>query len=228
MGGRDLRGQRYCGGMKSPRLNLHRPQRLTQISREEFLREARAEGGHLSSMDLGDLELRDATLVECVAEGLVVAGADLTGLSLIDSHLERLSAPELHSPRTVWRETYLGGSRIGAGELYDAEWSGVHITGSKFDLLNLRGARLTDVLVESCQIGELDLSSAQVRRLQFRDCSIGTLVLTGAELADVDLRSAEFHSVTSLAHLRGATVSEMQLHQLAPHLAAQAGIEVTD
>ncbi|WP_150461421.1 pentapeptide repeat-containing protein [Nesterenkonia ebinurensis] len=214
--------------MKLPRLNLHRPRDLTPVTAEQLIHEAHAEGGYLDSVAITGLELREATLVECVAEGLVISGADLTGLSVIESHLERLNAPELHSPRCTWRDTSVSRSRIGAAELYDAQWSGVHITASKLDLMNLRGARLTDVLFESCQIGELDLSSAQARRAQFKDCSIGALTLTGTELTDVDLRGAQFHSITGLAGLRGATISGLQLQELAPHLAAQAGIDVGD
>lgn len=67
-----------------------------------------------------------------------------------------------------------------------------------------------------------------VRRLGFRNCTVETLVLTGATLKDVDLRGAELRHITGIDYLRGATVSPLQLQELAAHLAEQMGISVAD
>lgn len=214
--------------MEKPRLNLHRPQRLSPITAEEFISRPTAEGRLLKSAVLEDEHLRDAHLVECVAEGLTVLNSDLTGFTAVESSIEQLTAPELRCARSTWRSVSLTGSRIGAAELYDAEWAGVQVSASKVDLINLRGATLTDVLLENCQIGELDLGATSVHRLALIHCTVETLVLSGATLRDVDLRGAELRHITGIDHLRGATVSPLQLQELAPHLAAQAGIAVSD
>ena len=98
----------------------------------------------------------------------------------------------------------------------------------------LESAELEDValrdasLIENCQIGELDLGSAKVRRMAFQQCTVEALVLTGAQLEDVNLRDAELRHITGIEHLRGATVSTLQLKDLAPHLAARLVISICD
>lgn len=214
--------------MKQPRLDLRQPQRLSPISSEEFIRRPTAECRSFESAHFEDVELRDASLVECSVEGLNVVDTDLTGLSAVESTIERLNAPALLCSRSSWRSVSVTGSRIGAAELYDAEWSEVYVQASKLDLVNLRGAKLTDVLLENCQIGQLDLGSASVQRLALRHCAVETLVVSGAQLKDVDLRGAELHHITGIEFLRGATVSPLQLQELAGHLAEHLGIEVSD
>ncbi|MFI7580327.1 hypothetical protein [Kocuria kalidii] len=49
-----------------------------------------------------------------------------------------------------------------------------------------------------------------------------TLDDSGATLNDVDLRALALLDITGLAHLRGATIDDLQLQQLAAHL----GIDV--
>jgi hypothetical protein len=57
-----------------------------------------------------------------------------------------------------------------------------------------------------------------------RDCRIGTLDVTGARLEDVDLRGTDFRAINGIEGLRGATIDENQLAELAPLLARQLGL----
>jgi uncharacterized protein YjbI with pentapeptide repeats len=214
--------------MMTPRLNLRRPENLEQITGGEFVRQAAAEGRFFDFPEFMNVRLRDASIVECVIEGMTLADSDFTGLRVIESSIERLVAPRLGCSRSAWRDVSIAGSRLGAAELHDSEWSGVHVSDSKLDLINFRGAQLSDVLLERCQIDELDLTGAAATRVEFRDCTIQTLVLTAAQLTDVDVRGADLHHVTGLQNLRGATVSSVQLDALAPHMAAYLGIVVGD
>lgn len=209
----------------SPRIDQPRPRHLTPAQLHDLTDLGYAEGRSFSAeVFTGDLS--GTGLVECSSQEVVVDEADFSGFSCAESQFSRLHAPHLKAPRSSWRDVTIQGSRIGAAELYESGWTSVHLQDSKLDLLNLRGATLTDVLVENCSITELDLTGATAMRVQFIGCTIETLEVSQSRLSHTDLRGAEFRRVVGLEGLRGASISSSQLTELAPALAAQAGLQV--
>ena len=47
-----------------------------------------------------------------------------------------------------------------------------------------------------------------------------------AQISNLDLRAADLAEIVGLSALRGATISELQLTQLAPAFAASLGIQI--
>jgi uncharacterized protein YjbI with pentapeptide repeats len=94
--------------------------------------------------------------------------------------------------------------------------------------MNLRGSRLQDVAFTDCTIDELDLGQSRITRFAATGTRISHLVVEQATLQHVDLRGAELEGLAGLSALRGATISSLQLQQLAPLLAADRGISVRD
>ena len=111
-------------------------------------------------------------------------------------------------------------------QAYGGRLTRVTVRGGKIDYLNLREAHLTDVRFEGCVIGDLDLIGAHATRLVIAGCRIARLDLTRAVLTDVDLRTADLSRLDGLAGLAGATISQEQLLDLAPALAAHLRIVV--
>ncbi|WP_232528964.1 pentapeptide repeat-containing protein [Mycetocola zhujimingii] len=179
-----------------------------------------------SGVDFSDRDLSGITLRECSLDDVTLTDANLRGSRLIESVLTGINAPILRSSRSTWRDVTLSRSRIGSGELFDATWQSVRISGSKLGYVNLRGSSLTDVLFEDCTIDELDLGGANATRVAFTGTRVQTLDLTRSTLTHVDLRGLEFQAIHGLEGLKGATVSEYQLSELAPLFATQLGILV--
>ena len=157
---------------------------------------------------------------------------NLDGTSLRGAHLREVTVTGLEvsalvAPRSTWHRVELTGSRIGSAELYDGSWRSVRVTGGKIGYLNARAVDWQDVRFVDCTIDELDLSSAQVTRLALDGCRVDMLTLAGARLSDVDLRRADLRAVTDVAGLAGSWITEGQLTELAPHLAAQLRIRVS-
>lgn len=209
-----------------PRVDLREPQNLSSGTLAELI--SGAEGLRFEGFQLQDEDLRGTSWVECVLENVGIFDADLSALTVAESSLRSIHAPHLRAPRSSWREVHIGGSRVGAAELYESVLDSVQITGCKLDLVNLRGAKLTDVVFDSCTIGELDLTAASVRRIQFRSCQVETLVLSQAALAHADLRGAQLNSLVGMESLRGAVISPSQLADLSPRLAEHMGLKVLD
>lgn len=180
----------------------------------------------ISDVDLAGQDARHARFDECLLRAVGLDGVRLDHAHLLDTRFEACHAGELHLVGATLTRVDLEGCRLGAVQAYDVEAAHLTLRGGKVDYLNLRGARLTDVLLEGCVLGELDLGGAEVRRLVVRDCRVGRLDVTRASLTDVDLRGADLAAVDGLAGLRGATISEEQLVELAPALAAHVGLTV--
>jgi uncharacterized protein YjbI with pentapeptide repeats len=68
----------------------------------------------------------------------------------------------------------------------------------------------------------------RITRFAARGTRISSLIVEHATLQHVDLREADLGGVAGLSALRGATISPWQLQQLAPLLAADRGIAVSD
>lgn len=190
--------------------------------------DAQLDGLEIADLDVGALELNGASLVTCALRRLRADEADLRSATLVESVAEGIDIPVVRGSRGRWRDVEVRSSRLGSAELYESTWSSVHLVGCRLGYLNLRGSRLTDVAFTDCTIDELDLGEATVVRLALADTRLTRLDVRSATLTHVDLRGADLSELSGLDHLRGATISTLQLQQLAPLFAASCGVEVRD
>lgn len=186
------------------------------------------DGETFAGLDLGGQTGSNARFVECVIADCSLDGTVLRRARLVDCRLERVRASELDLAESVWLDSTVSGSRLGAVRAFGAEWTRVLVEGGKVDYLNLRDAHLVDVTLSGCVLGELDLGRATVRRLVLDDCRVGRLDVTGATLTDVDLRGGDLSALSGIASLAGATISSAQLVEFAPALAEHIGLVVSD
>jgi uncharacterized protein YjbI with pentapeptide repeats len=140
----------------------------------------------------------------------------------------------------------------------ECDLSGITATGFGMRRVAMRGTRLRGVslakgqyddgLLEGCTTDELSMRFSRLRNVTFRDCD-----LTGADFYQATfehvtfeacrLRTARFHAVTikclritdcdlsgltGALDLKGAQIAVDDLASLAPSLAGEAGIELTD
>ena len=185
-------------------------------------------GEHLlyDSDDADGLDLEDTVFRDCLFRRVALHGAPLVRASFGECRLEDLNVPVLEAANSGWRNTRIVRSRIGSAELHGASLRSVVFDGGKLGYVNLRAAKLGDVLFRDAIIDELDLGGASLERVAFEDCRIDSLVLNGAKLKDTDLRGAQMRKITGVSGLRGATIDGFQLQDLAPILAAEAGLTV--
>ncbi|MFF2623506.1 pentapeptide repeat-containing protein [Oerskovia jenensis] len=205
------------------RAGVRSPGDAEGIGPEDRRHDERFEGGDLSHADLSDV-----TFERCDLVGLSLHQADLRAATFGESRLERIDAPVLSAPRSVWHDVVLAGSRIGSAELYESAWRSVELVDCKLGYVNLRGATIRDLRFTRCTVDELDLTGAQTLRVAFEGTSVDHLVLAGARLTHTDLRGATLRRITSIERLAGATVGPSQLVEMAPLFAAELGIRVED
>jgi uncharacterized protein YjbI with pentapeptide repeats len=213
-------------GPTPPKLVAPRLGTLDQLEAAELGPGELRSDERFADADFGGLNLTSTSFVGCAFERVRLLQTNLRGAQFADCTLVDLDAPVLTAPRSSWRSTRLSGSRIGSGEAYESTWRSVLVEGCKINFMNLRSAEWTDVVLRDCVVDELDLSYATVKRLALERCRIGTLDVSDATLADVDLRGAELSAVNGLGGLAGAWISETQLLEFAPLVAAHLGLRV--
>jgi uncharacterized protein YjbI with pentapeptide repeats len=163
-------------------------------------------GCRFARCDFDEISMRHARFSGCLLEASTAAAVDLGD--------------------ALWREVILAGGRYGALRAPAANWTNVRIRDAKLDFVDLTGARIETVVFERCVIGAIDLGDAHATLLRFDHSRIGELIVEGTRLSRVDLTGATVGSVRGVAGLRGAAITPGQLVELAPVLAAAAGIEV--
>lgn len=179
------------------------------------------DGVDASGVDATDAKFTGCVLNDCRADDLV-----LTGARVLDCRIRGLSATTAPWRSSTWQEVVLEQTRIGALTASTASMTRVAFTGGRIDFANLRESSLTDVTFTDCDLRDLDAMGAHLTRVRFENCRLGSLELSAARLRDVDVSTSELEGIAGVESLRGLTISEFQLTQLAPALAAHVGLTV--
>ena len=190
----------------------------------------------------------DGTYDEETFTGTDLAGADGGGARFLDCRLDEADLTEAHLKDSRWTDCQLNRvrgvgtelveaslldctlvePRLGAVAAYGSTWRRVTVRGGKIDYLNLRGARLREVRFEDCVLLEPDFSDATLNDVTFDGCVLTGAQWNQAKLTKVDLSGARLLAPQGLTSLRGATISRVQLIELADAFADQLGIRVRD
>ena len=213
-------------GTLAPRIGTLRLAHLVDGDSGQLQPHESYDGERYVAADLSGDALAGISFSECEFLDLSAHETDFRSASFSDTRFERLNAPIFSAPRSSFREVVVEGSRVGSAEFYEANWASVHFVNCKLGFVNLRGAELQDVLFTNCVIDELDLGGSRASRVSFVASQVNSLDLSRATLKSVDLRGLEMRQLTNLEGLRGATVSDAQITELAPLFAAHFGIVV--
>ena len=83
-------------------------------------------------------------------------------------------------------------------------------------------------LIVAAVIDELDLTGASLERCAFHEVTVKKLVLRDARADGLDLRGLSVRQLDCVEGLRGATISQTQLIEIAELFAAHLGVRVAD
>lgn len=184
--------------------------------------------GEVLSGDLSGQSAPQARFLECTFQRCDLSDAKLPRARFGDTGLYAVHGAGIDLAESTWLDCVVQGARLGAVQLYGAELRRVRFEACKIEFLNLRGATLVDCQFVDCQLVEPDLSESTLTRVSFDGTRLVTPELGRATLRDVDLSAAELHGPRGLTGLKGATISRLQLLDLAPALADELGIRVGD
>jgi uncharacterized protein YjbI with pentapeptide repeats len=217
---------RPSGTKHEPPREVALPSPLAAFTRSSLERDGDYDAVRFDGLSFAGQVAEDANFLGCRFERCAFDETSLRRAHISECLLDEVRATSFDTGDSVWRDTLVTVRRVGAMLATGASWSSVRLRGGRLDLVDFSGARLVDVAIEGCAIGELDLGTAEARGLAFEDCEIELLDVTGARLAGADLTGATIGAVRGVSGLRGATITPVQLMDLAPQLAAHLGVKV--
>jgi uncharacterized protein YjbI with pentapeptide repeats len=185
--------------------------------------EVRFTGADLVGADAGG-----ARFLDCLLDGADLTEAQLKDTRWTDCRLDRVRGVGTELVEATLQDCTLVEPRLGAVAAYGSSWRRVTVRGGKVDYLNFRGARLRDVRFEDCVLLEPDFADATLTEVTFDGCLLTRAQWSKATLSSVDLSGARLVAPQGLTSLGGATISRVQLIELADAFADQLGIRVRD
>jgi uncharacterized protein YjbI with pentapeptide repeats len=157
----------------------------------------------------------------------------LTGISWrefvwADAAAERLEAGGIQTYKANLLRTVLADCRITGAEFAQAHFEDCTFRNVKFDDSGFRFAVFNRVRFENCMLRQVDFGSAKLTNVAFSGCDFTGTSFMGTSCKNVDITNQDLSGSKAVLGLKGATISTMQLLQLAPILAAELGFHVKD
>ncbi len=184
---------------------------------------------HFDGLELPEPDGSGATFLECALTDCVVTGGGLRGATFNDVWIHGTRFVGTGLAESGWQDAALDSCVLAGAEAFGLRARRVVFRRCKLDSVNLRTAQLREVRFEDCLLRDVDLAGARLSDVAFPGCTLEGLRLGRASLARVDLRdTAHLELADGYDALRGAIISTIQLLELAPALARELGITVSE
>lgn len=161
------------------------------------------EGARILELDLDRPELVDLRFDECDLSGVV--------------------AKDFVMRRVAMRRTRLRGVSFANGQYDDGL-----LEDCTTDELSMRFTRLRNVTFRRCDLSGADFYSAIFEHVTLDSCSLRGARFNAATVKCLEISGCDMTGLTGAHDLKGAVMSLDDLQTLAPSLAREAGIELTD
>ncbi|QIS04473.1 pentapeptide repeat-containing protein [Nocardia brasiliensis] len=184
---------------------------------------------HVDGLELEDADVRHARFGESAFTSVAFHRGSMRHTRFADVWLRNVRWVGTELADTSWLDGELIAGALSGVDFAGARLRRVRFEGCKFDAVNFRTAQLREVSFVECVLRDCDFGDAALHTVTFPGSTLHSTVLRRATLTKVDLRGARALDITEgLDALRGATIDNGQLMELAPALAQHLGIIVRD
>jgi uncharacterized protein YjbI with pentapeptide repeats len=166
------------------------------------------------TVELLDCELSGATLTTGGSSRFDIVDSILTGCDLSRARIETVRGARLVDCK-------LAGTDLSQSTLRDACFERCSLSYT-----NLRMSTLERVAFESCRFEDTDFYSSALQDVSIAGSTLQSVIIDAARFQRVDLRDAAALDLVGIGDLVGCLLTDVQAHQLAIHLALQAGASV--
>ena len=135
-----------------------------------------------------------------VADGVSLAGADLTGLDLSKAKLDDIDLRRADLEGANLEGASLRGAKLRHASLRDAYLAGADLRGADLDKADAKGANFTRATLDGANLSRADLEGAVLTRASLLAAKLSAAELGGAQLGGAELEKA----ILSHAELDGA------------------------
>jgi len=159
-------------------------------------------------------------------EGATLTGLRLDKLEMTDVVCTKLESAALQAYKANLLRVRAMDSRFTGAEFAEGHFEDCVFRGVKFDEVGFRFSTFKRVRFENCMLRQADFSNAKLTQVTFTGCDLEAASFVSATCRDVDVTTEDLTAVKGILGFKGATISEVQLLQLAPLLAAELGFRV--
>jgi uncharacterized protein YjbI with pentapeptide repeats len=188
----------------------------------------RLERVRLRGIELEERSAPDLRLDECALEDVRLDGSEAAGLVLTDVRVDRGSWANLRAARGTLTRVEARGLRATGVDLAEAELRDVSFVDCRLDLSSFRFAKLVRVAFLDCRLEEADFHGATLSSVRLERCVLAGASVENASFAASELRDCDVTALAGAGSLGGVRATWNDVLQLAPLLAAAAGIELVD
>jgi uncharacterized protein YjbI with pentapeptide repeats len=185
------------------------------------LNECKLEGGDLS------------TITHLLADGSRIMRANLSAAQLekyelVDVVMSKIDCIGLKTSDASWLRTDIADARMTGADFGAAHFEDCIFRGLKLDEAGFRFATFKRVRFEQCILRAADFSNATLQHVTFIDCDFQDTNFAGANCSSVDVCNQDLSHIKGVYGLKNATITNEQLIQLAPLLAAELNFKIND
>lgn len=182
---------------------------------------------HLDGGELDDVDVQNARFSESAFTSMAFNRGSMRHTRFADVWLRNVRWIGTELADTGWIDGEVIAGALSGVDLAGSRLRRVRFEGCKFDSVNFRTAQLRDVSFVECVLRNCDFGDATLTNVTFPGSILESMVMNRVKLTKVDLRGARALDITDgLDSLRGATIDNGQLMELAPAFARHLGIAV--
>ncbi len=187
-------------------------------------------------VDLDQVEVVSADLTEATelnTTGSVLSQVFLSGVKLAktnctDTRFSRLEAAGLRTYKAQLQRVVFENCRMTGADFAEANFEDCVFRNVKLDEAGFRFSRFKRVQFEDCILTNAEFNGAYLNQVKFNGCTFENTSFSAVNCVNVDISDEDITAVRGIVGLKGATISSVQLQQIAPLLAAELGFNVTD
>ena len=199
---------------------------MEPVTAEDLTPGAVFERRHLDGAIMGDLDVPDVELLECLMSDCEGGTVRVPGLRSSGTTIMGCSFAALEMPGARLFSGGFEGVRIGSLVMDGADISVQRLASSRIDVLSIRDATARRIEITDSRIGMLDLTGSRVEELAVVGGRIDELIGSRVHMRDVDVSATELATLADPGALRGLVLSEAQALQLGPRLAEHHGASI--
>lgn len=180
-------------------------------------------GFHVADIDL--FEVKSLLLDDCELERGSLVGVKLDKVEITDARLKSVEAAGLRTYKAEFLRVTFNNCRFTGADFPEATFEDCTFKNVKFDEAGFRFASFKRVRFEDCMLARTDFSSAKLQHVAFDDCGLEQTNFASATCTQVDLGHEDLSNCKGILGLKGATILDEQLIQIAPLLASELGFK---
>ena len=193
----------------------------------EITDELVASGVRLHQIDLSGLIAKSVMVERAVWSRLKLTGSKLAGLQLRDVEVGDCDLSNANWPGCSLHRVRVSKCRMTGFSIPEAVIGEVLFEDCRLDLANFRFCRMETVCFNRCDLRGADFFTSAIKFAAFSNCEMEGASFDRNTLQDVDLRTSNLVGL-KVGGLAGAIVDTGQMLDLAPQLAALAGLQIRD